>query len=114
MRVPGPGSLPSRPVAEPVTYLAWGSAIAATVLWLASVMTLLVVTIRGSNAGNLLLGMFVQLFATAFATPVLWFWWRLLLARHRAASAPEPLQTGEEPPRPHLSLGGDLQPPQRW
>ncbi len=96
-----------------MTYLEWGSACFATLLWLASVATLIVVAFQSAHPAQDMLGWTTQLLLTALATPVLWLWWRHLLGQHRAARPPEPLQRVEEP-HPHLSLGGEISPPQRW
>lgn len=110
----GPDGVPLRdgPSKPPVGRGVWALAIGLSVLWLVSVVTLALVALRGELSGELILGAIVQLIATGYGAPALWFWWRRLLER-RAADGPRPPEVGG-PGGTHLSLHGEVPPPTRW
>lgn len=84
-------------------------AVAATLLWVAMVVTMVwaVATLDGTYgpaAG------FQAIFVVVGA-PLLWAWWRELL---QPDVYPEPPQELDEPPRGNRALSGEDPPPKRW
>ena len=84
-------------------------AIAATALWLAMIVTMVVVMVRQLAAYAM--GYGIQALLVVVGAPLLWWWWRELLQPEVWHAPPDEL---DAPARPNRALSGEDEPPTRW